>query len=47
MMTININDSAISNIHCADCHCFISGISKNHTVNLLQNAYLTEKREVM
>ena len=44
MVTININDIAISSIHDADYHCFVSGISKNDAVNLLQNAYLTEKR---
>ena len=42
MMSMNLNDIAILNIHSADYRCIISGISKSEAVNLLQNIDLIE-----
>ena len=43
MLSVNLSDSAILNIKVSNYHCFISLISKNEAINLLQNADLTEK----
>ena len=43
MMSMNLSDIAILNIKCSDCRCNISLVSKNETINVLQNADLTEK----
>ena len=45
MMSVNLTDIAILNIKGSDYCCFISVISKNETLKLLQNSDLTEKRE--
>ena len=42
-MSMSLSDTAIFNIKGSDYHCIISGISKNETINLMQNADLTEK----
>ena len=42
-MTINLSDIAILNIKGSDYCCIISLIIKNEAIELLQNAYLTEK----
>ena len=42
-MSINLGDIAILNIKGSDCRCITSLISKNETINLLENADLTEK----
>ena len=39
MVSINLNNIAICNIHSVDC-CIINRISKSEAVNLLQNADL-------
>ena len=44
MMSINISDNAILNIHDANCHCIISDLSKTEAVNLLHKADSDEKR---
>ena len=44
MMSMNLSDIAILNIKGYDCRCIISFISKNGTINLMQNADLTEKK---
>ena len=43
MMSLNVSNIPILNIHGADYRCIISGISKSEAVNLLQNINLTEK----
>ena len=40
---MNLNNIAILNIKSADYRCIISLISKNETINVIQNTYLTEK----
>ena len=40
---MNLSDIAILNIIGSDYCCIISGISKSMTINLMQNANLTEK----
>ena len=45
MMYMNLGDIAILNIKSSDYCCIISLISKNEAINLMQNAYLTEKLE--
>ena len=45
MMSMNLSDVAILNIHGADYRCIISGISKSEAVILLRNIDLTEKVE--
>ena len=44
MMSINLDDIAILNIRSVDYRCVVNGISKSKTVNLLQNADLSEKK---
>ena len=43
MMSMNLSDIAILNIHGADYRCIISRISKSEAINLMQNINLTEK----
>ena len=43
MMPVNLKSTAILNIKCSDYRCIINLISKNETINLLENADLTEK----
>ena len=43
MMSMNLSDIAILNIKGSDYCCIISLISKNETLNLIQNADLTKK----
>ena len=43
VMSINLSYIAILNMKDSDYHCIISIISKNETINLMQNTYLTEK----
>ena len=45
MMSINLSDTAIINIHGADYYCIISGISKSQIINLMHNISLTEEKE--
>ena len=47
MMSINLSNIAISNFKGSDCRFFISLISKNKTVTLIQNAALTEKSRTL
>ena len=42
MMSMKLSDIAILNIKSADYCCFISGISKNEAINLMENTDLTE-----
>ena len=47
MMSMNLKDTSILNIHGVD-YCFIiNGLSKSKAVNSLQNADLIEKRETL
>ena len=43
MMCMNLSNIAILNIKGSDYHCIISLISKNKTIDLMQNTNLTEK----
>ena len=43
MISINLSDIAILNIKGSDYCCIISSIRKNETINLMENADLTEK----
>ena len=45
MMFINLSDTAILNIKGSNCRCFISLISKNEAVKLMQNDDLTKDAE--
>ena len=47
MMSINLSDIDILNIKGSDCCCTISLISNNETINLLQNADLTEETRTL
>ena len=40
---MSLSDIAILNIKVSDNCCIISGINKNETINLMQNADLTKK----
>ena len=46
MIFINLSDIAILNINGSDYHCIISLMRNNEAINLLQNADLTEKKEL-
>ena len=46
-MSVNLSDIAILNTKGSECCCFISLTSKHKTINLLQNAYLTEKSRTL
>ena len=43
MMSMNLRDIAILNMKGSDYHCFISLISKNEAINVMQKADLTKK----
>ena len=43
-MSMNLSNITILNIKGSDCHCNISGISKNEAKNLMQKTNLTERR---
>ena len=43
MVAINLKNIAILNIKDSNFCCIISLISKNETINLMENVYLTEK----
>ena len=45
MMSMNLTEIAIRNIHGADYCCIISRISKSEAMNLMQKIDLTEKAE--
>ena len=47
MKSINLSNIAILNIKGSDYHCIITLISKNEPINLLQNADLAEKSEIL
>ena len=47
MMSMNLRDVAIWNIKGSDYRSIFSLISKNETINLMQNDYLTEKNETL
>ena len=47
MMFVNLSDIAILYIKGSDYRCIISLISKNVSINLLQNADLTEKSRTL
>ena len=47
MMSMNLSDIAILNIKSADFQFIISKISKNETINLMQNADLTKKSRAL
>ena len=42
MVSMNLSDVAVLNIHNADYCCIISGISKSGAINLMQNIDLTK-----
>ena len=44
MLSLNLSDIAILNIQGSDYRCILTGISKNRTINLMQNVNLTEKK---
>ena len=46
-MYMNLSDIAVLNIKCVGYRCIISGINKSEAINLMQNIYLTEKREAL
>ena len=46
MIFINLSDIAILNINGSDYHCIIILMRNNEAINLLQNADLTEKKEL-
>ena len=45
MMSMNLNNVAILNIHGVGYRCIVNGISNSEVVNLLQNVDLSEKSE--
>ena len=45
MISMNLNDIATLNIKWSDYPCIISLISENETIDLMQNADLTEKKQ--
>ena len=47
IMSINLNNISILNICRVDCACIITRISTSESVNLLQNAHLSEKSETL
>ena len=47
MISENLNDIAVLNIHSVDYCCINDGTAKSEAVNLLQNADWTEGREVL
>ena len=47
IMSIILNDIAISRINSADYRCIINGISKSDGLDLLKNVDLTEKKGIL
>ena len=47
MMPMDLNAIAVLNIKSADYCCFISRISKNESINLIQNANSREKKGIL
>ena len=47
MISLTLSNTSILNIKGSDYCCIISLISKNEAINLIQNAYLTEKRRIL
>ena len=47
VMYMNLSDIAILNIKGSDYRCIISRISKNEAINLIQNADLTKKQNII
>ena len=45
MMSMNLIDTAILNIHGLNYHCMITRVSKSEARNLMQNINLSEKSE--
>ena len=43
MISMKLSDIAILSIKGSDCRCVYSGISKNKSINLMQNADWAEK----
>ena len=43
MVSVNLRDVAVLNIHSADNCCIISGISKSGAINLMQNIDLAKR----
>ena len=43
MMSMNLSNFVILNIHCVDYRCIINGISKNEAINVMQNICFTDK----
>ena len=46
MMSMNLSGVAVLSIKGSDYACIISLISENEAINLMQNAYLTEKNSL-
>ena len=47
MMSMNLSNIFILNIKGSDYRCFISGISKNEAIYLMQNVDFTEKSRIL
>ena len=47
MISMNLSDIAILNVKGSDYGCIISFISKNEAINLMQNADLTKKQNII
>ena len=47
MMSMNLSDIAVLNIHRADYCCIISRIGKTEAINLMQNIDVTEKNATL
>ena len=47
LMSVNLSDIAVLNIKGSDYCCIISLIRKNEAINLLQNADLNKKSEIL
>ena len=47
MMSMNLKDIAILNIHSIAYHCIINGISKKETIGLLNNVNPNEKTRTL
>ena len=47
MMSMNLRDIVILNIHSADNRCVISRISKSEAIKLMQSINLTEKSRTL
>ena len=43
MMSMNLSNFVILNIHSVDYRCIINGISKNEAINVMQNICFTDK----